>query len=55
MVLRHPEGITYQEISKRTKLEIYNISHYCCRLKKMNFVRLEHNKSEKRVFPRDVP
>ena len=45
MVLKNPKGITYKEIEKKTKLEIVNISHYCCRLRKMNFVELIHEKT----------
>ena len=33
-------------------MEIVNVSHYCCRLRKMNFVELRHDKTEKRVFPK---
>jgi hypothetical protein len=52
IVLKHASGITYKDIEKITKLEIINISHYCCRLRKMNFVELRQEKSEKVVLPK---
>lgn len=54
LILKNPSGLTYKDIEKKIhhKIQIVNISHYCCRLNKMNFVDLKHQKSEKVVYPK---
>ena len=42
IVLKNPSGITYKDIDSKVKIGIVSVSHYCCRLKKMNFVELKH-------------
>lgn len=32
------KGVTYKDIDNKVKIGIVSVSHYCCRLKKMNFV-----------------
>lgn len=40
LVLRskNNRGLTYKDIDSKIKIGIVSVSHYCCRLKKMNFV-----------------
>lgn len=52
IVLKNPKGITYKDIDKKVSIGIVSVSHYCCRLKKMNFVGLRHEKNEKVVYPK---
>jgi cyanate lyase len=44
LVLRSKKnkGLTYKDIDSKIKIGIVSVSHYCCRLKKMNFVELRH-------------
>ncbi len=48
------KGVTYKDIDNKVKIGIVSVSHYCCRLKKMNFVELRHQKNQKVVYPKDM-
>jgi DNA-binding transcriptional regulator GbsR (MarR family) len=45
IVLKNSKGVTYKDIDNKVKIGIVSVSHYCCRLRKMNFVELRHEKS----------
>ena len=44
--------ISYEALARKLKTDIINVSHYCCKLKKMRFVDWEHKKEGIVVFPK---
>jgi hypothetical protein len=52
LILRSERGITYDSLSKKIKTDIINISHYCCKLKKMRLIDWEHKREGIVVSPK---
>lgn len=51
-ILKNPKGITYEALAKKLKTDVINISHYCCKLKKIKFVDWDHKSNGVIVFPK---